>query len=232
MYVKLAAIVLFLSVTACASSTKLSPPDIALTQDISPAERNVVLGPGDAIDVKFRFTPELDYQQSIRPDGKISLQMVDEVTAAGLTPQGLDEHLTKLYSAKLKDPEITVIVVSLANQNVYVGGEVDKPGVLPLAGNMTVLQAVMNSGGFMDSAQPESTIIIRKGSDNKPVPFQVNLQQVLNGNAPEADLMLRPADIVYVPKSQIAKVDLFVKQYIHDLIPFRGFGFSYDLNND
>lgn len=84
----------------------------------------------------------------------------------------------------------------------------------------------------MDSAQPESTIIIRKGSDNKPVPFQVNLQQVLNGNAPEADLMLRPADIVYVPKSQIAKVDLFVKQYIHDLIPFRGFGFSYDLNND
>lgn len=232
MIVKFVTIIMVLAVTACAPATKIPPSSGGLQNELATPDPVVVLGPGDVIDVKFRFLPELDYQQSIRPDGKISLQMVDEVMAAGLTPEGLDNHLTQLYSTKLKSPEITVVVVSLANQIIYVGGEVENPGVLPLTGRLSALQAVMNSGGFKETAEPESAIIIRKGQDNQPVPIAVDLQKILYGSDSDLDVLLQPADVVYVPKSSIAKANKFVRQYIQDLILFRGFGFTYDLNND
>jgi polysaccharide export outer membrane protein len=232
MIVKFLAVIMVLSLTACAPATKITPSDVSLQHEMAPSASVVVLGPGDVIDVKFRFLPELDYQQSIRPDGKISLQMVDEVMAAGLTPEGLDNHLTQLYSTKLKSPEITVVVVSLANQNIYVGGEVENPGVLPLTGRLSALQAVVNSGGFKETAEPGSALIIRKGQDNQPVPIPVDLQKILYGSDSSMDILLQPADVVYVPKSSIAKVNKFVRQYIQDLVLFRGFGFTYDLNND
>ena len=207
------------------TTSQLTPP---------PSENNayepVILAPGDVIDVKFLYWPELDYRQIIRPDGKISLQLIDEVVAAGRSPQGLDDHLTQLYANKLKSPEITVFVVSLTNQNIYVGGEVEAPGVLPVAGRLSALQAVFNAGGFKETANPEHAIVIRRGEDNRPVSYAVNLQRALHEDG--ADLMLRPDDIVYIPKSSIAKVNQFVRQYIQDLLLYRGvgFGLSYDLN--
>lgn len=234
MIVKLVPIIIFLFMTACAATPKTVPSAMNQQQDVTTTEPTFVLGPGDVIDVKFRFLPELDYQQSIRPDGKISLQMVDEVTAAGFTPEDLDKHLTQLYSSRIKSPEITVVVVSLANQVVYVGGEVEAPGVLPLAGHLTALQAVVNAGGFRETAEPQSAIIIRKGPDNQPIPIPVDLQKVLNGGESNVDVVLQPSDVVYVPKSSIAKANKFVKQYIQDLFLFRGvsLGFSYELHAD
>lgn len=234
MAAKLLAILVALSLTACAPTTKVSTPAEDIQKVMSPGEARVVLGPGDVIDVKFRFLPEMDYQQAIRPDGKISLQMVDEVMAAGLTPEELDNHLTELYSEKLKSPEITVAVVSLANQIVYVGGEVGTPGVLPLAGRLTALQAVMGSGGFKETAELESAIVIRKGADNQPVPVPINLKKVIYGNGEQADIVLQPSDVVYVPKSSIAEANQFVRQYIQDLFLFRGvgLGFTYELHAD
>ncbi len=218
--------------TACAATPSVTSAVANPQKVMAP----VVLGPGDVIEVKFRFWPELDYQQSIRPDGKISLQMVDDVMAAGFTPEDLDKQLTRLYATKLKSPEITVIVVSLANQNIYVGGEVMTPGIIPLVGHLTPIQAVMNSGGFRETAAPESAIIIRKGRDNRPVPIPMDLQEELggrdSGSAPA--FQLQPADVVYVPKSSIAKANKFVREYIQDLILFRGvgIGFNYDLNDN
>ncbi len=233
MVIKLVSIVIFLFLTAC-STTPITPSAMNQQQGMATADSEVVLGPGDVIDVKFRFLPELDYEQSIRPDGKISLQMVDEVTAAGLTPDGLDKHLTQLYSSRIKSPEITVIVVSMANQVVYVGGEVETPGALPMAGHLTALQAVVNAGGFRETASPQSAIIIRKGQDNQPVPIPVDLQKVLSGGDSNVDVALQPSDVVYVPKSSIAKANKFVRQYIQDLFLFRGvsLGYSYELHAD
>jgi len=237
MIVKLVPIIIILFISACAPTSNIAPSATsAMNQqlEMAPSDPVVVLGPGDVIDVKFRFLPELDYEQTIRPDGKISLQMVDEVTAAGFTPEGLDKHLTQLFSSKIKSPEITVVVVSLANQVIYVGGEVLTPGVLPLAGQLTALQAVVNAGGFKETAEPQNAIIIRKGEDNQPIPILVDLQKVLNGGDTNGDVLLQPSDVVYVPKSAIAKANLFVKQYIQDLILFRGvsLGFSYELHAD
>jgi protein involved in polysaccharide export with SLBB domain len=142
--------------------------------------------------------------------------------------------LTDLYSRELKKPVITVIVRSFTGQQVYIGGEVNTPGLVTLPPGITPLQAVFQSGGFKETAQPAETLIIRKGPDNQPVPLRIDLAAVMNANGQGADFQLQPDDIVYVPKSAIAKLNKFVSQYIEELFLFRGvsLGFSYPLRTD
>jgi hypothetical protein len=139
-------LVALLCLSACSHNKNLPPPPKPFPPqaEIPP----LVLGPGDVLDIKFRYADELNDNQTVRPDGKITLQMVDEVQAAGLTPLELDAKLTELYSKYLKDPVISVVVRELVSQRVYVGGEVNKPGEVLLAGQLTALQAIMASGGF------------------------------------------------------------------------------------
>ncbi len=188
--------------------------------------------PGDQLHIKFFYNPELNEAVTVRPDGKISLQLIDEVQAAGLTPAQLDDFLTDRYSKELKKPAITVIVGSFSSQRVYVGGEVSRQGLVELTGGMTALQAVLSAGGFKETADPEAAIIIRKGPDNQPVPVRVNLKSALSGDGPGALVQLRPYDVVYIPKTWIAEANKFVKEYVQDLLLFRGvsLGFSYELH--
>ena len=189
---------------------------------------------GDQLDIKFFYNPELNESVIVRPDGRISLQLVDEVQAAGLTPVQLDDFLTDKFAKELRKPVITVIVKSFASQRVYVGGEVQRQGLVDLTAGLTALQAVLNAGGFKETANPEAAIIIRKGPDNQPVPVQVNLKTALYGNGPDAALQLQPQDVVYIPKTFIAEANKFVQQYVQDLLLFRGvsLGFSYELHAD
>ncbi len=222
------AVVMILAGCATAPTAMEAAPSIETPPPV------LTLGPGDVIEVKYRFWPELDDEQTVRPDGKISLQLVDEVEVKGLTPDELDKRLTELYASKLKNPDITVIVRSFANQNVYVGGEVVSPGLVPLQGSLTALQAVINAGGFTEGAKPEEAIVIRKGSDNRPIPIRVDLDQAIFGQDGGGNLVLQASDVVYVPKTAIAKANKFVNQYIERLLLIRGasLGFGYDLNND
>lgn len=215
--------------TACAATSgsyaNLQPPP--------PSSPVVTLKPGDQIEIKFRFWPDLNDTQVIRPDGMISLQLVDDVKVAGLTPKELDDKLTSLYASKLKNPEITVIVRSLADQRYYVGGEVANPGLVTMQGKVDVLQAVISAGGLKETASPQSVIVIRKGQKGKPVPYRVNLKNCLYRTHDAADFILQPNDIVYVPKSFIANADQFVDQYIAKLLLVRGvgLGFNYELHS-
>jgi len=104
---------------------------------------------GDQLDIKFFYNKDLNEQVTVRPDGRISLQLVKTVVAAGLTPEQLTVNLKKAYSVHLKDPEIAVIVRSFSSQRIYVDGEVGKPGMLPLTGPTTVRQAISQAGGFL-----------------------------------------------------------------------------------
>ena len=217
---------------ACASNQALQeapagPPG-------PPAPIAYVIQPGDRLDVKFFYNSELNESVEVRPDGKISLQLVDEVQASGLTPSELDDILTKRYSGELKKPAITVIMRSFTGQRVYVGGEVNKQGIIDLTTGMTALQAVIDAGGFKETALPEGAIIIRKGPDKRPVPLRADLHKALYGKSPESRTPLKPYDIVYVPKSAIAKANKFVNQYIERLLLFKGvsFGFSYEVHGD
>jgi protein involved in polysaccharide export with SLBB domain len=196
----------------------------------NPNETNseYILHIGDVLDIKFFYNSELNELLPIRPDGMISLQLIDEVRAAGMTSSELDKILTEKYSVIFEKPEITVIVKDFGGQKVYVGGEVANPRVVSMVGNVTSLQAILDAGGFRETAQPDSVIIISKGEDNTPVVRKVNLKKVISGDPLGSDAFLRPFDIVYVPKSFIANVNKFVEQYIEGIVPdFLSGGFSY-----
>lgn len=222
-----AAATLFLVSCASKQLPATSPAEILS----APAKNEYIIQPGDQLEVKFFYNPELNEMVTVRPDGKISLQLIDDLKAAGLRPEELDEEITNKYSGELQKPLITVIVRSFTAQRVYVGGEVNIQGLIDLDANMTPLQAVLKAGGFKETANPSAAIIIRKGLDNKPVPFRVDLKDALYGGAVGR---LTPQDVVYVPKTFIAEANKFVNQYIENLLLFKGvsLGFSYELHSE
>ena len=187
------------------------------------------IAPGDDLDIKFFYNPELNETITVRPDGMISLQLIDEIQAAGLKPAELDEKLTDLYARELRKPVVTVIVRSFTRQRIYVGGEVNTPGLIELPAGMTTLQAVFQSGGFMETAEPSETLVIRKGENDKPIPIRLDLAAVMDAGG-GADLQLQPDDIVYVPKSAIANANKFIDEYIGGLLMFRGWSFGVSQN--
>ena len=183
---------------------------------MSGSNRDYRLQVGDEIQLKFYLSPELDQDAIVRPDGRISLQLLDDVAAVGLTPMELDRIVTEGYRTELRNPEITIIVKKLAAK-VYVGGEVRQPRFVAHSGSLTVLQAVFEAGGFTDTAEPSSVILLRRLNDDKGFAAKLDLKKVISAEA--EDIALMPSDTIFIPKSTIAEVNLFVEQYITKIIP-------------
>lgn len=221
---------LLLLLIACTHVVKNPTPLSQHSIQTSPyTEQEYRIQVGDQLDIKFFYNPELEEQVTVRPDGRISLQLVREIMTAGLTPAELTDLLTKKYAKELKMPEVTVIVRSFGSQRVYVDGEVAKPGIVPLVGFVTVLQAISQAGGMKDAARRGEVIVIRHGTANKPIALTVNVERIIDGTDMRQDIALKPFDIVYVPKSPIANVNVWVDQYIRKNIPIST-GFGYYLN--
>lgn len=174
---------------------------------------------GDQLDIKFFYNPELNEQVIVRPDGRISLQLIPEVVATDLTPAALTRLLTEQYSKDLKQPQLTVIVRGFGSQLVFVDGEVGKPGMVPILGAMTALQAISQAGGMKDTARDGEVVIIRRGAPSKPLAFRVDLKKARDGKDLAQDVSLAPFDIVYVPRSRVANVNVWLDQYIRQNIP-------------
>jgi protein involved in polysaccharide export with SLBB domain len=186
-----------------------------------PVDRIGILRAGDSLDFKFQYWPELDDSQTIRPDGNISLQLVGEVKADGLTPTQLNQKLKELYADKIKNPEITVIVRSLGARAVYVGGEIFTPGEVELKDKMTVLSAVMAAGGFNKTTAEIKNVVIVRFLDDKYYATTVDLESYINN--PQSDpLFLASQDIVYVPRTKIVELNQWVEQNISKMIPKTG----------
>ena len=199
-----------------------------LPQEETPTEYEFQVG--DVFDVKFFEYPELDQSVTVRPDGKISLPLVEDLLVVGLTPSALDEIITERYREEIREPEVTIILRQFAGQRVFVAGEVSKPGVLQLTGRMTLLQSIFHAGGFKRSAQLNSVIVIRN-NNNRAELYRVDVDKILDEGA--NDFELKSYDVVFVPKTFIAKAGDFVDQYLNDLIPDAvrvGFSFVYNLN--
>jgi protein involved in polysaccharide export with SLBB domain len=185
------------------------------------------LQPGDELDIRFYYNPELSTSVLIRPDGRISLPLANEIQAAGLTPAQLGQRLRSAYEQELRRPELTVIVRSFNSQKVFVGGEVASPGVVQALGPLTVLQSVTQAGGFKETARVNEVLVIRRDpAAQDPIVIPVDIGAVVDGSQTNQDIALMPFDVVYVPKSPIANVNKFVDQYIRQNIPF-GFGLTY-----
>jgi len=180
--------------------------------------RDVLLRPGDVLDVKFFYTPELDVTQSVRPDGRIALQLVGEIPVEGKTPAQIRDLLLTLYDSHLKDPKITIVLRSQYDRRVFVTGEVVRPGVIPMPGDMTVAEAIVEAGGFdMQEARVDNVVVIRQ-TGGRWQGFRMNLKPTLQGEGMEP-VYLHPRDIVYVPRTKITEIDQWIEQHINKLIP-------------
>ena len=184
--------------------------------------------PGDQLAVKLFYHPSLNEEVTVRPDGRISLQLVGEIAAAGETAEKLTDQLRTRYSRSLESPEVSVIVKTFANERIFVAGEVGRPGEQALVGRTTVLQAIAQCQGFKESARLTEVLIIRRNPDFTPSVSIVDLQKVVSGKDPSNDVLLVPYDVVFVPRSTIANVNKFVREFITNNLPF-DFGFRIDL---
>ncbi len=217
---------------ACSNAVPKGPPAYSGTQ--SPAfipQGDYRIQVGDALEIKFFYNPELNESLLVRPDGRISLQLAPDVLAAGRTPSELTKALVEAYEAELQRPEIAVIVRSFSNFRIYVDGEVTRPGIIPLAGPMTVLQSLSAAGGAKETARLSEVIVIRRGPDNRPTAFKIDADSASRGLDMGNDVLLMPSDIVYVPRSAVANVNKFIDLYIRRNIPIvTTFGYTYYAN--
>ncbi len=177
------------------------------------------IGPGDDLEIKFTYNPELNERVPVRPDGRISVPLAKQIIAAGLTSGELETLLQQKYTPELKKPDVTVIVRGFYAQSVIVDGEVGRPGLVPLMRPMTIIDLIAQSGGFKDTARTNEVLLIRRTS-GKPVVAGVDMDKARDNTDITQDALVLPSDIVYVPRSKIANVDLWVDQYIRRLIPF------------
>lgn len=190
-----------------------------------------VLRHGDEISIRVFNHPELDETTRIRPDGRISAILLDDVQAAGLTPPELDALVTASYELYYRAPLVTIIVRELADNKVYVGGEVGMPGMIPLTGRLTALTAVMQAGGFKGTAATRSVVLVRNDGSGQATARQLDLKDVINEGAP--DPLLQPFDVLYVPLSRIASVNKVVDDYVRKLLPLSlNGGFTYILGEN
>lgn len=216
--------------TGCAGPmlkpSNLMQASVPNEKEKAPAEE-YRLKAGDELAIKFYYQKELNEEEFIRPDGKITLQLIGDVQAANLTPSELARLISDQYKKIIKQYQATVIVRRTVQDKVFVGGEVRQPGTLPFSANTTALQALFQSGGFLDTGEISTVMLIRQSRGGKPQVYSVDLRDPAN------DFVLLPFDVLYVPRSAIASANLFVNQYIDRLIPISrnlGFSFVYDLS--
>jgi len=209
--------------TGCASNQAKGPSSFVMPAAPQP-QGEYVLQPGDAIDITFYYHPENNQQNLlVRPDGKIYLPLMGEVQAGGLTAPQVSDAIVKLASANLRDPKVAVNVRTLNPTRVFVGGEVAKPGFVNYTAGLTVTQAVMQVGGWKDTADLEEVVLLQKVSENSSEyrPSKINLAKVVELGDTKADIVLGPSDVLVIPKTGIAKANVWMQQWVINMIPIR-----------
>ncbi len=187
--------------------------------------------PGDLLEVKIFNVPELNEAVRVYPDGSVSIRLIGNIEAAGMTLPEFEKTLTDRLREKVVNPEVTVFVREFANMRAFVGGEVERPQAIPLTGKTDLLQAILTVGGSKSTANLDSVILIRRGIDNVVKGEVVNLAAYIKGIPGAENRVLLPNDVIVVPKTGIAEVNLYVDQYINKLIPNQvSFPFMYNLN--
>jgi polysaccharide export outer membrane protein len=165
-------------------------------QAASATDASYKIGPQDVLKVDVWKEPEITRAVPVRPDGKISLPLLNDVQAAGLTAMELANTISEGLKKFINNPQVTVTVTEINSRRVYVTGEVTRPGAYPLLPNMTALQALTSAGGFTQFANPKKIYVLRTQS-GKQTKLPFNYKDVLNGKG--SDVNLLPGDTIVVP---------------------------------
>ncbi len=163
-----------------------------------PTPADYLIGPDDVLAVVFWREKDMSTDVAVRPDGKISVPLLNDVQASGLTPEQLRVQLTEAAARFLEEPTVTVVVKAINSRKVFITGQVAKPGPYPLAGAMTVLQLISMAGGVLEYADTKNITIIRTES-GRPVPYRFNYKDVTRRKSLGQNIELRPGDTVIVP---------------------------------
>jgi polysaccharide export outer membrane protein len=159
---------------------------------------NYLIGPDDELNVSIWREPDISRSVPVRPDGKISLPLVNDVQAVGLTPMQLGAEITTRLKKFIADPQVTIIVTRINSQRIFILGEVPRAGAYPMLPNMTVLEALSLAGGVTAFAK-QSKIHILRMEDGKQLNLPFNYKEALHGQHSEQNIILKPGDTIVVP---------------------------------
>ncbi len=188
------------SVSGCGSlfSNEYPPAPPQASQD----DYSYIIGAGDTVNIIVSRNPELSMSVPVRPDGKISAPLVDELMAQGKTPSQVARDLEKQLEKYIRDPVVTVVVTSFVgpySEQVRVVGEAAKPQFLPYKQKMTLLDVMIAVGGLTDFASGNKASILRTSEGNKQ--YGVRLKDLIKGGDLSANVEMRPGDILIIPQS-------------------------------
>jgi len=180
-----------------ATTTAAAVPTVPVPGGITPPP-GYLIGPEDVLSIVFWRDKDMTTDVAVRPDGKISLSLINEVAAAGLTPDQLRERLTEESKKYMEDANITVVVKQINSRKVYISGQVAKQGTFPLIAPTTVMQLISLAGGLAEFADSKNIVVIRT-ENGRQVAHKVNYKDVMAGKKLAQNIELRPGDTVLVP---------------------------------
>jgi polysaccharide export outer membrane protein len=178
--------------------TKAAAEKARAERPVAQVGDDYIIGRDDLLSIVFWRDDQLSGDVLVRPDGKISLPLLDDIQAAGLTPNQLREQLITEASRFVSNPVASVAVKETNSRRVYITGQVANPGQFPLASSMTVLQLIATAGGLTDFARTKDIRILRV-EDGRPTTIRFDYTQVTRPDNPAPNLELRPGDTVIVP---------------------------------
>ncbi|HYP05191.1 MAG TPA: polysaccharide biosynthesis/export family protein [Bryobacteraceae bacterium] len=172
-----------------------TPVAIAPQPTAAPVDpKTYVIGAEDILMIRVWREPDLSNAVQVRPDGKITMQLIGEIMAAGETPEGLKNKITEALQEHIIKPDVFVSLQAVQSKKYYITGEVNRTGTFPLVVPTTVLEALTNAGGFREFADTKKITILRKGKT-----FKFNYRDVVRGKSAEQNILLEPGDLIYVP---------------------------------
>jgi polysaccharide export outer membrane protein len=188
--------------TAQPSQPQLSMPTDPPPAVVRPASVNVprsyVIGPEDVLGIVYWRDKEMSTDATVRPDGRIALPLINEVQAAGLTPEELQKKITEESKKFMEDASITIVVRAINSLKIFITGQVGKPGTYPLTSSMTVIQLIALAGGLNEYANAKNIMIMRKEGE-KQVSLKFNYREVAAGKKLQQNIELKAGDTVVVP---------------------------------
>jgi polysaccharide export outer membrane protein len=204
---------------APAPQTGLGPPEA------QPAYR---LQPGDVIEVHILSNPELNEQVVVAPDNRVTFQFAPGLSVGGHSLQEVTDALNRAYGTTTPN-DLQVVLRSQVGTRVYVTGEVQLPSEVVANGQISALSAISRAGGFKITAQKGEVVLLRRDEQNRAHVYALDLEAAMEGKDPNADVLLMPYDIVYVPRDRISNLSLVLER-LRTAVPF-SVNYGYYLNS-
>ena len=185
--------------SAAGQTAAARPPSaVAPAPAASPSADEYVIGPDDVLSISFWREKDLTADVTVRPDGKVTVPLLNDIVASGRTPEQLRDAIQQAARAYLEDPTPTVVVKEIKSRRVFITGQVEKPGPYPLNDRLTVLQLIAVAGGLKEFADGKSITVMRS-VNGRVVALPFNYRDVIRRKHLDQNVELRPGDTVVVP---------------------------------